>query len=151
MAALDDFDLDEEEEQFPYPRRITREAFLKDLKIDPENPYQSIINIKEVSFNVDHFLFQHYRYTLLEDLQTELNDLLRELDQELFDLVNNDYFDFINLGKALEGGEGLVDKLRIDATKYKRKLTDENKRLAESQEHVKQSLSTISKLQELKV
>jgi len=140
-----------EDEDFPFPKKITRETFLNDLQIDPSNPAQSILRINEVKFNVDQFLFEHYRFTSLEDLQTELTSLLKELDQELFNLVNNDYFDFINLGKSLEGGETLVDRLRVDVSKYRKKLGDENNRLDESKEYVESSVKNIKKLKELKV
>jgi hypothetical protein len=139
------------DEEFLFPQKSARETFLKDLNIDPENPTQSIINIEKVKFNVDKFLHDHFRYTRLDDLQVELTSLLKELDQELYDMVNNDYFDFINLGKTLEGGEGLVDRLRLDVSKYRKKLMDENKRLDESREFVKQSLDNLKQLQELKV
>lgn len=144
-------DLDFEDEAFPYPNRITRDTFLKDLHVDPENPTQSIANIKEIPFDVDKFLYEHYRYSQLDELQKELKALVTELDQELFDMVNNDYFDFINLGKTLDGGEELVDQLRGDVSKYKKKLVDEDAKLKISKEHVEKSLSDIKKLQQLKV
>lgn len=150
MATFEE-ELDLEDEEFPYPKRITRETFLDDLQIDPSNPEQSILRINEIKFNVDQFLFDHYRFTSLEDLQAELSSLLKELDQELFNLVNNDYFDFINLGKSLEGGESLVDRLRVDVSRYRKKLTDENRRLDESKDRVESSLGNIKKLKQLKV
>lgn len=140
----------EDIDDFPYPQRLTRETFLKDLQIDPSNPSQSIINVQQ-SFNVDHFLHEHYRYTQLDDLQSELTTLLGDLDQELFDMVNNDYFDFINLGKTLEGGEALVDRLRVDVSKYRKRLLDEDKRLEVSQEKVKGGLESLRRLKVLKV
>ncbi|CCH42292.1 hypothetical protein BN7_1836 [Wickerhamomyces ciferrii] len=150
MATFEE-ELGIEDEQFPFPKRITRETFQNDLQIDPSNPAQSILRINDVKFNVDQFLYEHYRFTSLEDLQSELNSLLKDLDQELFNLVNNDYFDFINLGKSLEGGENLVDKLRVDVTKYQKKLADENNRLDESKSYVESSVDNLKKLQELKV
>lgn len=151
MAATFEEELNFENEEFPFPKTITRETFLNDLQIDPTNPAQSIVRINEVKFNVDQFLFDHYRFTSLEDLQAELFSLLKELDQELFNLVNNDYFDFINLGKSLEGGESLVDRLRVDVSKYRKKLKDENSRLDESKKHVEASVENIKKLKQLKV
>lgn len=151
MAATFEEELNFENEEFPFPKTITRETFLNDLQIDPTNPAQSIVRINEVKFNVDQFLFDHYRFTSLEDLQAELSSLLKELDQELFNLVNNDYFDFINLGKSLEGGENLVDRLRVDVSKYRKKLKDENSRLDESKKHVEASVENIKKLKQLKV
>lgn len=152
VFSMDVFDeYDEQEVDFPLAQRVSRESFLRGLHIDPQDPANSIIKIKEVAFNVDRFLYEHYRYSQLDDLQGELTTLLASLDQELFDMVNNDYFDFINLGKTLDGGEGLVDRLRVDVTKYRKRLVDEDKRLEESQSHVKSSLENIKKLQELKV
>lgn len=144
-------ELNLEDEEFPFPKKITRESFLSDLQIDSSNPAQSILKINQIKFNVDQFLFDHYRFTSLEDLQSELSALLKELDQELFNLVNNDYFDFINLGKSLEGGESLVDRLRVDVSKYRKRLTDESHRLEESKEVVESSVDNIKKLKQLKV
>lgn len=138
-------------DDFVYANKVTRESFLKELELDPANPQQSVLNISQISFNVDKFLFKNYRFTSLEDLQRELTLLLKELDQELLDMVNNDYFDFIDLGKSLNGGEILVDKVRVDVTKYKKRLVDETKRLEHSEAYVTTSLANLKKLKTLKV
>ncbi|KAH3667042.1 hypothetical protein WICMUC_005389 [Wickerhamomyces mucosus] len=143
--------IDFKNELFPYPKKVTRASFLKDLEINASDPSSSIQSLKEQHFDVDKFLNENYRFTLLEDLQTELNILLKELDKELFDLVNDDYFEFIKLGKALDGGEGLVDSLRVDVTKYNKKLIDEADRLEYSQKILKDSLENIESLRAFKV
>lgn len=144
MSEVADFSLDEEE--FPYPQRITRDAFVKGLTGESNG---SNVNLND-GFDVDKFLYDHYRFTLLDDAQTELSQLLKEVDQELFDLLNNDYYDFINLGKTLDGGEGLVDKLRINVVKYQKKLNDETRKLDDSASHVNSTIENLNELEKLK-
>ncbi|KAH3688085.1 hypothetical protein WICPIJ_000927 [Wickerhamomyces pijperi] len=149
MSFTQDIELDSDSETFPYPKQVTRSTFLQDLQIDETNPTKSLTDLNSSEFQVDKFLFEHYRYTVLDDLQNELNVLLKELDQELFDLVNDDYFEFIKLGKALDGGEGLIDTLRIDVGKYRKKLVDEDLKLSKSQDHVRQTVDNLQNLKQL--
>lgn len=149
MSVFED-EIDYDTEEFPYPKQVTRSAFLHDLQIDESDPSKSLQNLKSHTFDVDKFLHDNYRYTLLEDLQKELNVLLTDLEKDLFDLVNDDYFEFIKLGKSLDGGEGLVDSLRVDVGKYRKKVADENRKLQESQGFVQRSVANLDKLSELK-
>lgn len=150
QSGYDDFD-PQDEEGFPFPQRITREAFRQGLNGGGDGDGDGGEHNDDAVFDVDKFLFDHYRFTLLDDSEHELTQLLKEVDQELFDLLNNDYYDFINLGKTLDGGEGLVDRLRISVAKYQKKLNNETRKLDESSRHVTSALENLSELNKLKI
>ncbi|KAK5941163.1 hypothetical protein PMZ80_006440 [Knufia obscura] len=80
----------------PFPLPLNRTAFL--------NP----------SFSASSFLSTlQNRFQTLEDLQSELQDLLRSLNRELVDLVNDNYTEFLSLGEKLRGGEERIEEVRV--------------------------------------
>ncbi|KAL1927350.1 hypothetical protein VTP01DRAFT_3979 [Rhizomucor pusillus] len=62
-------------------------------------------------FDPDQFLSSR-RHLGLERLKVELNNHLRYLKTELFELINRDYQDFINLSTNLKGVDRTIDDLR---------------------------------------
>lgn len=76
------------------------------------------------SFNAADFLASlTSRFQTLEDLQTELQDLLKSLSKELVDLVNDNYTDFLSLGDKLKGGEDRVEEIRVGLLGFQRDVT----------------------------
>lgn len=60
------------------------------------------------------------RFQTLEDLQTELRELSQSLNKELVDLVNDNYQDFLTLGRTLRGGDEKVEDIRIGLLVFQR-------------------------------
>lgn len=94
-------------EEFPLPVSITKTDF---KSFDPEN--------------IDEFLFKNHRYTSIDTLNRELKDLSTELNQTLLNLVNDDYDDFINLGKSINSSHDYINYLINDLNKFKIDLVD---------------------------
>jgi len=60
------------------------------------------------------------RFQTLEDLQTELRELSQSLNKELVDLVNDNYQDFLTLGRTLRGGDEKVEDIRVGLLVFQR-------------------------------
>jgi conserved oligomeric Golgi complex subunit 2 len=69
------------------------------------------------------------RFQTLEDLRAELTTLSRTIETELFELVNDNYTDFLDLGNALKGGEGRVEEVRVGVLGFERELQGLRKRV----------------------
>ncbi|OBA21132.1 hypothetical protein METBIDRAFT_78189 [Metschnikowia bicuspidata var. bicuspidata NRRL YB-4993] len=93
------------EEPFPYPLNITREDFADVALFDP-----------------DEFLFKNHRYTSLDSLIADLRSLSKSLNQDLLDLVNNEYTNFIELGQSIGSCLELIDNLSVEVCKFKASL-----------------------------
>lgn len=91
--ATDDED---EEDNLPYPTELPRSDFLKP-DFDPQEYLSSLRN----------------RHQALEDLRSDLRARSQLLNQELLDLVNGNYEEFLSLGSDLSGGEEKVEGVRI--------------------------------------
>lgn len=76
------------------------------------------------TFNAADFLASlTARFQTVEDLQTELQDLLKALSKELVDLVNDNYTDFLSLGDKLKGGEDRIEEIRVGLLGFQRDVT----------------------------
>lgn len=95
----------EHEENFPYPVNIGREDFI-DVAL----------------FDADEFLFKNHRYTSLDSLLSDLRSLSKSLNQDLLDLVNNEYTNFIELGQSIGSCLELIDNLSVEVRKFKGSL-----------------------------
>jgi hypothetical protein len=93
------------EDNLPFPKPISRAAFLAP-DFDPATFLSSLVN----------------RHQTLDDLQAELRELSQSLNQELFDLVNENYQDFLSLGTALKGGEEKVEQVRTALLSFQRDI-----------------------------
>ncbi|PGH28883.1 hypothetical protein GX50_08371 [[Emmonsia] crescens] len=87
----------------PFPKPLSRSSFLSPT-FDPATFLSSLTN----------------RHQTLSDLQTELRELSQSLNNELLDLVNENYQDFISLGSALKGGEEKVEQVRVGLLGFQR-------------------------------
>lgn len=115
--------------EFPYPTSITKADF---RTFDTSN--------------IDDFLFTQHRFTLLDTLSSELSGLLKELNQTLLDLVNNDYEDYIRLGKSINEGVTLISGILDDLALFKSDLVLFENKLGESHDRVEKALNERSEL-----
>ncbi|KAL1956812.1 hypothetical protein VTO42DRAFT_6762 [Malbranchea cinnamomea] len=100
-----DASLNDNDDNLPFPKPLTREAFLTP-DFDPATFLSSLSN----------------RHQTLGDLQAELRELSQSLNKELFDLVNENYQDFLSLGTALRGGEEKVEEARAGLLAFEREV-----------------------------
>ncbi|KAK1083148.1 hypothetical protein LTR33_003452 [Friedmanniomyces endolithicus] len=96
---------DEDEDTLPYPAELPRSDFLA-LDFNPETYLSSLRN----------------RHQTLEDLRSDLRARSQSLNQELLELTNGDYEEFLSLGGDLEGGGEKVEGVRVGALGFKREL-----------------------------
>lgn len=96
-----------EEEDFPFPVSISTTDF-KNFNNDPEA--------------IDQFLYKSHRFTSLAVLIQELKELSSSLNQNLLDIVNHDYTDFIKLGKSINGGDDMINSISEDLKQFKIQL-----------------------------
>lgn len=101
-----DFLTADDPEAFPFPLTITRDDFSVGSLFDP-----------------DTFLYTKHRFTPLDSLLSDLTDLSQSLNQELLDLVNNEYTNFIRLGQSIEGCMELMSNISLDVSKFNTTLT----------------------------
>lgn len=87
----------------PYPKPLSRAAFLTPT-FSPTEFLSSLRN----------------RHQTLEDLRSELRTRSQELNEELLNLVNENYQDFLALGSSLHGGEEKVEEIRLGLLGFKR-------------------------------
>lgn len=93
------FDSDDDlDDDLPYPQPLPRASFLQP-NFDP-------------SAYLSEYIKQN-RHQTLSDLRQELRTRSQALQQELLELVNNEYQAFLNLGRDLKGGEEKVEGVRV--------------------------------------
>ncbi|KAL8948578.1 MAG: hypothetical protein Q9222_005247 [Ikaeria aurantiellina] len=94
---------DSGEDTLPYPKPLSRAAFLTP-DFDPPTYLSSLRN----------------RHQTLDDLRNELRTRSQEISKELLDLVNENYQDFLSLGSSLQGGDEKVEEVRLGLLGFKR-------------------------------
>lgn len=105
-SDLDSDRLDPSSTTLPFPKPLDRASFLAP------------------TFTAAEFLSSlTSRFQTLEDLQTELQELLKSLNKELVDLVNDNYRDFLSLGEKLKGGEERIEEVRVGLLGFHRDVT----------------------------
>lgn len=65
-----------------------------------------------------------------------MQQLLQSLNKELVDLVNDNYQDFLSLGKTLSGGEERIEELRVGLLGFQRDVTGLRELVANRSEDV---------------
>lgn len=88
-------------DEFPYPLTITRNAFADNADFDP-----------------DTFLYTNHRFTSLDSLISDLTTLSKTLNQDLLDLVNEEYSKFIQLGMSIDGCLEQINNISLDVGKF---------------------------------
>lgn len=111
----------DETDNFPYPAIITRDDFSA-----------------SEGFNPDSYLYHNHRFTALDSLLNDLKALSKNTNQELLDLVNNEYASFINLGRSITGSLELINNVSADVAKF-------NAIVLASRQSLQQSSSTVDK------
>ncbi|EGW34392.1 uncharacterized protein SPAPADRAFT_59823, partial [Spathaspora passalidarum NRRL Y-27907] len=128
-----EFDILNGTDEFPYPTSIVRTDF---KNFDDEE--------------IDEFLYKNHRFTSMDVLIKELSDLSKNLNQTLLDLVNNDYHDFIKLGKSINGGLDLINIISGDLKGFKLELISYKNKFNTGYKSINNLLVKRQKLIELK-
>lgn len=104
----------DDEDNLPYPEALPRSDFLsKDF--DAPTYLSTLAD----------------RHQTLEDLRTDLRERSQALSQELLDLVNTNYEQFLSLGSDLKGGEDKVEDVRVGLLGFKRGVEDVRSKVRE--------------------
>lgn len=80
-------------------------------------------------FDVDEFLASYHQYQTLEDIQDQLRTWTRSLEQELVDLINEDYSQFVGLGMSLAEGKPKVQDIKVEILGFKQEIKQVQKKL----------------------
>ncbi|KAI9726070.1 MAG: hypothetical protein M1828_002078 [Chrysothrix sp. TS-e1954] len=89
----------------PFPTPLPRSDFLA-TTFDPSEYLSSL----------------GHRHETLEDLRNELRSRSQLLNQELLDLVNSHYEEFLGLGGSVKGGEGKVEEVKLGLMGFRREV-----------------------------
>lgn len=81
---------------------------------------RQLINAEE--FHVDRFLIENYRYESLDTLITDFSKLQQYLNDELIQLVNVNFNDFIKLSSNLNNSSSMIDELINSLNKFNIKV-----------------------------
>lgn len=88
----------------PSVRKIEREAF----------------NVSD--FDVDKFLSDYHQFQTLEDMQEQLQKWAKTLEQELVDLINEDYSQFVGLGTSLSEGHPKIEDIKMELMSFQQEV-----------------------------
>ncbi|CAK9436426.1 uncharacterized protein LODBEIA_P09840 [Lodderomyces beijingensis] len=121
-------------EEFPFPVSIVATNFKGEFKQE----------------HIDHFLYKNHRFTSLDILIKDLKKLSSQLNQNLLDLVNHDYNDFIKLGKSINGGSDLISSISEDLKNFKNELTRLSDKFSTMDDMVREALETRQALIDVK-
>ncbi|GMM29092.1 hypothetical protein DAMA08_018080 [Martiniozyma asiatica (nom. inval.)] len=134
-------DLSNDDSDFELEDKLYRERIIGQLQDEEQHQQHTLPS---------EFLLKHYKYWSLNDLSLGLNDLLQELDKELINLVNNNYLQYINLGKSIDGSLDMIHDIKIDLKKYSKELINENDQINKDNEQIILLKHQNEKLQKLK-
>lgn len=98
---------EDNEDNLPYPEALPRSDFLAS-DFDASTYLATLSN----------------RHQTLEDLQSDLRERSQSLSNELLDLVNANYEQFLSLGSNLKGGEERLEDVRMGLLGFKRSVSD---------------------------
>lgn len=121
-------------ESLPFPKPLNRASFVEP-DFDPAAYLSTLTN----------------RFQTLEDLRSELASLSQTIENELVDLVNDNYSDFLSLGSSLQGGEEKIEEVRVgllgferDVKSLREKVEGERARVAELVAEKKQVMREVN-------
>ncbi|KAI3406442.1 hypothetical protein KGF56_000923 [Candida oxycetoniae] len=121
-------------EDFPFQETIRETDFKQDMSED----------------QIDQFLYKNHRFTSLDILIKDLQELSQQLNQNLLSLVNQDYNDFIKLGKSINGGDELISSISEDLKNFKIDLEEYRNQFQTMDDDVSQVLEKRQLLVDLK-
>lgn len=121
-------------DSLPFPKPLNRASFVEP-EFDPAEFLSTLTN----------------RFQTLEDLRSELASLSQTIENELVDLVNDNYSDFLSLGSSLQGGEDKIEEVRVgligferDVKSLREKVEGERGRVAELVAEKKQVMREVN-------
>jgi hypothetical protein len=114
----------DDEDNLPYPEALPRSDFLSE-DFDAPTYLSTLAD----------------RHQTLEDLRSDLRERSQALSQELLDLVNTNYEQFLSLGSDLKGGEEKVEDVRVGLLGFKRGIEDVRGKVRERKTEVETLLS----------
>ncbi|KAF9437111.1 Conserved oligomeric Golgi complex subunit 2 [Entomortierella beljakovae] len=101
------------------------------------------------NFNTDEFLSAR-RHLPLEELKSQLISHMKALKNELIELINSDYADFINLSTNLNGVDKMMDDLQKPLDRMKGDATNVRENLQSVIESLEQKLQHRAEIREKK-
>ena len=132
----------DDDEDLPFPTPLPRSAFLAP-DFSPQEYLSSLRN----------------RHQTLEDLRSDLRSRVQDLSKELFDLVNNEYEDFLSVGSTLKGGDDKIEQVRVGVLGFRREVEgirdaviargEEVERLLEQRREVRRNIALGRQLLEI--
>lgn len=111
--------LDSLEDNLPYPTPLPRSDFLSPFF----EPSAYLSNLR-------------HRHQTLEDLRDELRSRKQAINQELLELVNANYNEFLALSSNFEGGEARLDAVRIGLLAFRSEIEALKGRVMEKQKEL---------------
>lgn len=121
----EDYDYSDED-TLPYPTDLPRTDFLSP------------------TFNASTYLSTlSNRHQTLEDLRSDLRARSQLLNQELIDLVNGNYEEFLGLGGDLRGGEVKVEGLKVGVLGFEREVRAILARVREREREVRELVGSL--------
>ena len=110
----------ESSDSLPYPEPLPRSDFLSQ------------------NFSATEYLSSlQNRHQTLEDLRSELRSRSQQLNQQLLDLVNSNYQDFLGLGSSLKGGDEKVEEIRVGLLGFQKDVEGIRTNIEQREEDVK--------------
>lgn len=131
-----EFDILNGTDEFPYPTSIIQTDFK---------------NFDSDSHEIDLFLYKNYRFSSIDSIIKELTELSTNLNQNLLDLVNDDYHDFIDLGKSINDGLDLINAIVEDLKNFEIELVNYYKKFLDLDNRLYQILQNRKFLNNLKI
>ena len=102
-------------------------------------------------FDVDEFLAGYHQYQTLEDIQDQLRTWTRSLEQELVDLINEDYGQFVGLGMSLAEGKPKVQDIKVEILGFQQEIKQVQKKLETSAKETDSLIQEKAQLREMEV
>ncbi|CAO3646141.1 unnamed protein product [Cunninghamella blakesleeana] len=124
------------------------EKFIQSIQPLPKQAIERAV-FTAPDFDPDSFLSSR-RHLGLERLKMELNSHLRLLKNELVELINQDYQDFINLSTNLKGVDRSMDSLQIPLIRMESQVKDLKSHFQGTIENLENQLEKRGHVQEKK-
>ncbi|KGK36218.1 hypothetical protein JL09_g4629 [Pichia kudriavzevii] len=105
-----------------YMNEFARDKIIEQIEEEKKNDTDGELNISQ-------FLLKNYKYRDLGELSSGFGDLIKGIDTDLIELVNENYLSFINLGKSIDGSLDLIHDIRIDMLEYSKTLKLNNEKI----------------------
>lgn len=102
-------------------------------------------------FEVGSFLLKYYKYRELGDLSKGFGSLIEGINEELIESVNENYLNFIKLGKSIDGSLDLIHDNKIDIGEYLKNLKLSNENIDKSTTNINKLNNYRFELNEMKV